>query len=541
MKKFVVLSLVGLLIMAFSATAYAQIDFKAYGALFAGFVAHRNLTGGSDNITSYFPAPYYPSAGAKHGQPPGPDYQYDYQGAWDKTATFYSSYANIFLEWNAGKEVKGVFNIETCNYYSGRNTIDRTATLPTGLPLTQVAQGAEFDTGLWNTRLGQTRLRLAYIQFGVPYIGIPVPMTVTAGVIPMAVRPAFMFALTNGAGIQVDVKPDPLAFSFTWGKMAEGKIQVADDSNHYSLEARANLGPATVGGYILHQDMNTYPIAYNPTAYGAPSSNYEANMWWLGAYADAKAGPVNLNLDFALDTGKVKGDAVNSDGVNFYDDKKVKYRGWAGQVKATFPWDKFSFGGVLFYATGADLKKTSRGGNPGDSPANDLGYATSRVGSFVFPAGSNQWVVWAESMFLGGNFSTLVCIPQGMQAANWGNRLSRGATGGTWVAKLSASAQATPWYRVTLWGLYIGDTTKNGNTLGDAVKANGQLRDDKTIGWELALVQDINIYKNLTLTIGSGILFAKDALDQQVTSTAGYLNKSPKNPFIFSTKLAYMF
>jgi len=525
MKKFIVLSLVGLLIMAFSATAYAQVDFKAYGALFAGFVAHRNVTGGSDNITSYFPAPYWPEDGTANS------------GGWNKTATFYSSYANIFLEWNAGKEVKGVFNIETCNYYSGRNTIDRN----TPPAIYQTIQGAEFDTGLWNTRLGQTRLRLAYIQFGVPYVGIPVPMTVTAGVIPMAVRPAFMFALTNGAGIQVDIKPDPLAFSLTWGKMAEGKIQVADDSNFYSFEGRANLGPATVGGYVLHQDMNTYPISYNPTAYGAPSSNYEATMWWLGAYADAKAGPVNLNLDFALDTGKVKGDANVADGVNFYAAHKVKYRGWAGQVKATFPWDKFSFGGLLFYASGADLKKTSRTGYPGDSPANGLGYATTKVDSFVFPAGSNQWVVWAESMFLGGNFSTLVCIPQGMQAASWSTRLNRGATGGTWVAKVSASAQATPWYKVTLWGLYIGDTTKNGNTLGDAVKANGQLRDDKTIGWELALVQDISIYKNLTLTIGSGILFAKDALDQQVSSTAGYYNKSPKNPFIFSTKLAYMF
>jgi hypothetical protein len=87
--------------------------------------------------------------------------------------------------------------------------------------------------------------------------------------------------------------------------------------------------------------------------------------------------------------------------------------------------------------------------------------------------------------------------------------------------------------------LYIGDTTKNGNTLGDAVKYSGVLRDDKTIGWELALVQDINIYKNLVWTIGAGMLFAGDALDQQIAGTN--MNKSPKNPFILATKLVFNF
>lgn len=506
MKKFVVLSLVGLMIMAFAATSYAQIDFKAYGGLFAGTVMKRNFGASSGNITSYFGGDYAPNG-----------------GAWNKTESFFSSYANIFFEWNAGKEVKGVFNIETCNYYSGRNTT----------PWPGV-QGAEFDTGLWNTRVGQTRLRTAYIQFGVPYIGIPVPMNISAGIIPMAVRPAFAFALTEGAGVQLDIKPDPVSISLAWGKMAEGKTAVADDSNHYSLEARAKVGPATVGGYLIHQDMNTYPIAYDPVSYGRPSSNYEASMWWLGAYMDGKLGPVNVNLDFAIDTGKVKGDAPD-----YYNVRKVKYRGWAGQAKITYPWDKFAFGAVLSYFSGADLKKTSRGGFPGDSPANGLGYSTSRVGSFVYPAGSNQWVVWAESLFLSGNFASIICIPQGMPAQMWSTRLSRGATGGTWIAKISASANLTPWYKATLWGLYIGDTTKNGNTLGNAVKYSGRLRDDKTIGWELSLIQDITIYKNLVFTVATGMLFAGDALDQQISGT--YLNKSPKNPWIFTTKLAYNF
>jgi hypothetical protein len=515
MKKSIVLCLFGILIMGLSIPAYAQIDFKTYGGLFAGFIASRNQMGTAGEVAAAFPAPFRPEAG----------------GAFDRPVNFFSQYSNIFFEWDVGKDIRGVFNIETVSYHSGTNTISRN----TPPEIYQTIQGAEFDTGLWDTRLGQTRLRNAYVQFGVPYFGIPVPMTVSAGIIPMGIRPPFMWATTEGAGIQVDMKYDPAAFSFVWGKMAEGKTAVADDSNFYSLDGRANLGPATVGGYVLYQNMNTFPIVYNETAYGAPSSNFDARMWWLGLYADGKAGPVNVNLDFAIDTGKVKG----RPNANVFD-RSVKYRGWAGQAKITYPWEKFAFGGVFSYFSGCDLEKTSRGGLPGDSPANILGIETTKVGSFVYPVGDVQWVIWGESLFLGGFApTTAIAIPQGYQSGSWNTKMSRGATGGTWIGKLFASAQATPWYKVTLWGLYIGDTTKNGNTLGDAVKFDGTLRNDKTIGFELSLIQDINIYKNLIFTVGSGILFAGDALDQNVAGTV--INKSPKNPYMFSTQLKYMF
>jgi hypothetical protein len=511
MKKFIGLSLIALLIVGFSATAYAQIDFKTYGMFAFGFLESRNVVGGNAPITQN----YDPNVGTFN----------DWQA-------FMSSYANIFFEWSAGKDVRGVFNIETCNYHAGTNTINRRTQLgPGGIPLTQVAQGAEFDTGLWNTRVGQTRLRTAYVQFGVPYFGIPVPMTISAGIIPMAVRPLFLFALTEGAGIQVDMKYDPVSFSFYWGKMVEGKTAISDDSDHYSGEARVSLGPVTVGGYLLYQNMNTYPIDYNDTAYGLPSSNYSAGIWWGGMYADGKLGPINFNADLAIDYGKVEG----RHNFSIYED--VKYRGWAGQLKLTYPWEKFTFGGTVLYASGADRDETDQFGLPGNITGN--GTLSDRVTSWVFPAGSNQWVPWAESMFLGGHFSSLICIPQGLQAGNWLIQANRGATGGTWVAKLSAAAQVTPWYRVTLWGLYIGDTTENGNSLGNARKSSGALRDDGEIGIEFSLIQDIKIYKNLTWSLGAGILFAGDALDQYNTVTGS--NDNMKNPVMLSTALVYNF
>ena len=523
MKKYIGLSLIALLIIGLSATVYAQVDFKTYGGFYAGFINSRNVSSTTGAVTSVFSSP--PDSG----------------GSFDRPVSFFSQWSNIFFEWDVGKDIRGVFNIETISYHGGTNTVSRN----TPPEIFQTIQGAEFDTGLWDTRVGQTRLRNAYVQFGVPYFGIPVPTTVSAGIIPMATRPAFFWATTEGSGIQVDMKYDPAAFTFTWGKMAEGKTAVADDSNWYSLEGRANVGPTTVGGYVVYNDMKTYPIVYNETAYGAPSSQNAARMWWLGLYADGKAGPVNFNFDFAMDTGKVKGNAnaLAIAGMNPYLVSDVKYRGWSGQAKVTYPWEKFSFGAVLAYFSGADLKKTSRDGLPGDSPANSLGVATTKVGSMIYPAGDIEWVIWGESLFLGGNApASAIAIPQGLQSGSWNTNLNRQATGGTWIAKLSASAQATPWYKVTLWGLYIGDTTKNGNTLGNAVNYDGTLRNDKTIGLELSLIQDIKIYKNLTFTIGSGILFAGDALDQSVGSVNGYwYNKSPKNPYMFSTKLSYDF
>jgi hypothetical protein len=85
--------------------------------------------------------------------------------------------------------------------------------------------------------------------------------------------------------------------------------------------------------------------------------------------------------------------------------------------------------------------------------------------------------------------------------------------------------------------MYIGDTTKHGNTLGDAGSLLGY-RDDKSIGWEFDLLNDLKIYNNLTWSFGGGILVAGKALDQMIS---GPINKSPGNPWVIGTKLRYDF
>jgi hypothetical protein len=145
-------------------------------------------------------------------------------------------------------------------------------------------------------------------------------------------------------------------------------------------------------------------------------------------------------------------------------------------------------------------------------------------------------------------------------------QMSKGGFGGTSFLKGYGSVKLAPWYKLTLQGLYIWDTTKHGNTFGTAVKnpynpagaavpvTNPQylaqsLRDDNDIGFELNLIQEIDIYKNLKGFIGLGYLWGGKALDvynnsgssPAVPSNFGGKNYSPNNPWNITTRLLYTF
>ena len=107
------------------------------------------------------------------------------------------------------------------------------------------------------------------------------------------------------------------------------------------------------------------------------------------------------------------------------------------------------------------------------------------------------------------------------------------------MGKLYGSFKATPWYKVTFQGLYIGDTTKHGNTVGTARKADGTLRDDKSIGWEVNLINEIQIYKNLKYSLGIGALFPGDGL--RYYESASNLDDKPKTPWAVIGNLTYSF
>jgi hypothetical protein len=523
MKKFIVVGLIGLMVMAFSATVYAQpkLEFRASGAMEATSFWHMNVAPGDGSVVTHWAGfaggPFAPAGGYRPSQDPG--WIRESTGAWDRPQGFMQYRAILRFDAIMGKELSGTFVFEM--------------------------DSARWGTGVATWRADQTLVEIKnlYIDVGLPYFGIPVPMTARIGIQPIGMRP-HIFNIVDGAGITGGLKIDPVTIGLYWAKALEGKDATSDDVDMYALSVQAKLGTITAGAYWFYYNMNTYPLSRVQANYGTTGAGQnEADFHWLGIFADGKLGPVNLNFDFVYDTGTVEG---RKNSVGILAENKVKYRGFATQLKVDFPWEKFNFGLLGMYASGADRNKTSEHGLPGQFT--DIGTLTTKVGSYVVPPGSEEWAAWGESMILGSNFITGTALPQGMwpalaqtgAAAGYGNQVTRGAIGGTWVAKLYASVKATPWYKVTLQGLYIGDTTKHGNTLSQGRKWGGELRDDKTIGWEFDLINEIQIYKNLKWSIGAGILFAGDALRQEGSGVAKP-SYAPKDPWIVATKLRYDF
>jgi hypothetical protein len=521
LKKFIVLNLSGLLIIFFSATVYTQsLDFKASGLIDTKSYWYKNIPTSSN--TSIVVHSLMPIIGVVD-----PDFLPTAPGAskkaFDRTNTFMDSRGRLKFDAMMGKEVSGTI------YFEMDSTLWGEAPGGHGGKISERG-----SMGAWTGDQAAVEVKNVYIDFAIPLIpGLPSPLPVRIGLQPLAIRPNIL-VYTDGTGISATIKIDPLTINPVWFKAVEGVIQTSDDVDIYGLNVNAKVKTLTIGGYGLYYNMNTYPL-FVVTLFPLPPfgclvmGTQRADAWWLGVYADGKMGPVDLNFDFVYDRGKVESKLTPTV-------PDVKYRGWATQLKVDYPWEKFNFGLVGMYASGADLRKTSASGLPGTTAQNG-GALSTKVYTYVTPPGSESFAGFTEG---------LVYYPTWVNNSNLAFytptylSMGRGAIGGTWMAKLYGSYKATPWYKLTLQGMYIGDTTEHGNTNGNAVKPGTSIpRDDKTIGWEFGLINEINLYKNVKLDIGAGILFAGDALDYQVPTTT--TNKSPSSPWCITTRLGYTF
>jgi hypothetical protein len=521
MKKLLVLSLIGLLILAFG-VAYAQekkeepkLEFKASGFIDAQTFWYRNVTPGNPASGIYDTvAGDYKTPGSK---------------AYDKTVSYLESRARLKFDAAYGKNVSGTIFFEMDSSRWGETA---------GGNLGKVSERNTF--GYWSADRAALEIKNVFIDFGVP--GIPVPVTMKVGLQPLSIRPN-MLVYTDGMGVTMGIKIDPVTISPLWFKALEGKDARADDVDVYGLHIFGKVETLGFGGYGLYYDMKSYPFfgatltcTNNPAtnvvtctqatepAYGAPATDNKAKMWWLGLYTDGKVGPADLNFDFIYDFGKVESRTAGI--------RDVDYSGWATRLKIDYPWEAFNFGLVGMYASGADTKKTNSAGTANGT--------NRKVGSYVVPPGSEAGGIFGESLVV---YSSWVNRgDSGIGTSLNYTAMCRGPIGGTWMAKLYGSYKATPWYKVTLQGLYIGDTTKHGNTFGTARKAPygaTDLRDDKTIGWEFDMINEIQIYKQLKYTIAGGLLIPGKAL-RFYQSTANPDDK-PKTPWIITSNLTYTF
>ena len=351
-----------------------------------------------------------------------------------------------------------------------------------------------------------------------------------------------MLVYSDGTGVTGGIKLDPVMINPFWFKALQGSDFNANGVNVYGLQANAKVSTFTLGGYGLYYNMGSYPFCVAQPVAGLPAGlpaltpavtgTQQAKMWWLGLYADGKAGPVDINFDFVYDFGR-----VISKGEHHVDIPNVKYSGWASRLKIDYPWEKFNFGAIGMYASGSNTEKTSSTGLAGTLTS--TGALSSRVGGYVVPPGSEQDTNNGESMVV---YSMEAGATGGYGIADNTSyhQMHRGGFGGTWFAKLYGSYKVTPDWKVTLQGLYIGDTTKNGNTLGNAViPGTTILRNDSDIGFELDLLSNWQIYKNLRFFTGFGYLWAGKALDIKQGTLKD--NFSPHNPWAFRTRLMYTF
>ncbi|OGP92635.1 MAG: hypothetical protein A2156_04575 [Deltaproteobacteria bacterium RBG_16_48_10] len=502
MKKLFVLSL---LILAFAATAYSQpkLDFRASGFIsMTTYVDQWNL---SNQVSG---RPGIVNVVTANQKPGGAEF--------NKTMSYVESRARLKFDAIMGKELTGTIFFEADSATWG----DTSASF---------GSVSKNRYGVWGGDRPDLEVKNIYVDAAVPYI--PVPITFRAGLQPYGVR-SNMFMYTDGTGITAAAKVDPFTIIGMWAKALEGRLANSDDVDIYGGHINAKVDTLTLGGYGMYFRMRTYPLSAvtATTPYGF-SADLSSNMWWLGAYADGKLGPLMLNFDFVYDTGDVK----SKSGL-----PKVKYSGWASRLKLDFPWEAFNFGVVGHYGSGADLRKTDQFGVPGAAVSDPVyagaGAVSTRVSSYVVPPGSETGSFSESEVFfasyVGGGFS-------GFGYTGDGGRMSRGSAGGVWLAKLYGSYKVAPEFKVTLQGLYIGDTAAGGNTFGTSRNASGSLSNDSTIGWEFDMINEWQVYKNLSFKFGGGILFPGNAL--KFWNSTLDTNEKPDKPWAVITNMTYSF
>jgi hypothetical protein len=391
-----------------------------------------------------------------------------------------------------------------------------------------VTGGARNRAGVWNSDRTAVELKQFYIDFKVPGVSDFAPTNIKAGIQGFAVR-SHALLFTDGPGVEVNSTAGPVKFNLYWYKPEEGQDWKSDDADVYGAQIwLPGLLPVTPGGYILYWNANNYPIRAArfdvPTLSEIyPAETRQADLFWIGGYVDGKIGPVALKTDLIYSGGEAESRSIGNG-------SDWDFGGFMvfADACASIPFDEMAIdvGGTFMYATGHDIGDTTKA-----APA-DLDFD-----GFVVPPGSEEPYIgaWGIVYYASG-------INDGTRISNLGSGTAAayGKAGGTWFAKIYAGIKPVDWLKVTAYGMYIGDTTKDGDTVGNAVdpaEATG-LEDNSDIGIELGAICDFQIYKNLTYSLGGGFLFAGDALDTARTATT---NDSPDDPWAVVSQLIFKF
>jgi len=311
-----------------------------------------------------------------------------------------------------------------------------------------------------------------------------------------------------GPGVRLNSTLGPAAVSVFWRKHEEGNEWRSDDMDSYGASVNVPVGPVSISAWEMYYKIRE-DAADDRTVVGVTGSTGFHSYTGLGMRGTF--GPVGVTGDFVYGMREV--DYSTTVGVS--DDESVG--GWVARVDASIPVGMFTVGGGFMYATGDDL--------------NDV--ATKREWSgYKYPIPARNY--FALNVATLGDvglvyFKSYTMVFPGLT----------GTAGGDWYARGFARFKPLDWLTVSLNAMYIGDNVDNGDKLGDARDAAGNLEDNSDIGIEVDVVATIKIYDNLNYEIGAGYLSAGDALDRWDAATG--TNDSPDDPWVILSCLTYAF
>jgi len=253
MKKFTVLFLVGLLILAFGATAFAQapkLEFKASGFIdtqtFWGVNVPQYLNNPQANA-AFWMSPFVSGLGPGAAGIPlfygtvNPNFATEggagkFGVGFNRPDTHWESRAHLKFDAIMGPNLSGTIFFEMDTFRYG-------APWTTGTGLGREAN----NFGGWTTDRTAVEIKNIYIDVGLPYFGIPIPITVRIGAQPIGVRPA-MLVYSDGTGVTAGIKIDPVLVTPIYAKMLEGNDFADDDCDVWGLHVNAKLG--TFNGWL---------------------------------------------------------------------------------------------------------------------------------------------------------------------------------------------------------------------------------------------------------------------------------------------------
>jgi hypothetical protein len=431
--------------------------------------------------------------------------------AWNETNYWVQMRGDIFIIARASADLQGVFGIEVNSTRFGEET---SATSMTG-----------GYAGKWNTDAIAVQVKAMYIDFKVPEI----PVRFKVGMIPFQLRnPVFLYA--DAAGVQGNLKIAAGDYVFNinpfWAKMYNGTkaytmgtyatdYTTADDGNFFGVDLNAVLGDVKPGMFFAMQKQSQLYNATTPYGTGQGSRD----LWWLGAYADAKFGPVDITADFIYNGGydywkagtiSVNyGDFANPAYYTHGSTYSIRHEAWLARGVASYTVNKFKFGLGGLYGTGD---------NAGTLDKNE---------GFMVPYRSEAGKFNDDFLVLTGDWGYRE--PYGTQ--NTGGLFRTWSTPGqgVWYVRGFADFAVTDWLKLKINTGYIGDTARHADEFG--TDAN----DDQYVGWEMDAAVQINIYKNLYFDNAFGYLIGGKAMASQ---QGGW---RAQDPWAFVSCLTYVF